>query len=149
MNYYRRTINTLYLRLQAEAYLRQKGLDHKVKLTESLKDELFDYLGIVNQIPEQSDIVRFNGARDKIAMKIAITQQKINQMLKEADRLLGLYRLGVIALTSIHFASFGYMIFGVEWLGWDIVEPLTFSVGSFYTLLGLRFYRRFQKDRTQ
>jgi hypothetical protein len=41
------------------------------------------------------------------------------------------------------------MIFGVEWLGWDIVEPLTFSVGTLYTLLGLRFYRRFQKDRTQ
>lgn len=44
--------------------------------------------------------------------------------------------------------GFGYMIFFVDWLGWDIIEPLTYSVGVFYTLLGIRFYRKYRTDRT-
>lgn len=44
--------------------------------------------------------------------------------------------------------SFAYMIFFVDWLGWDIIEPLTYSVGVFYTLLGIRFYRKYKTDRT-
>ena len=56
--------------------------------------------------------------------------------------------MAAIGLTAVHLVGFGYMIFGVEWLGWDIIEPLTYSVLCLYTLLGLRFYRRFKKDRT-
>jgi hypothetical protein len=41
------------------------------------------------------------------------------------------------------------MIFFVDWLGWDIIEPLTFSVSSLYFLIGLRFYRKFRRDRNQ
>jgi hypothetical protein len=40
------------------------------------------------------------------------------------------------------------MIFFVDWLGWDIIEPLTYSVGVLYTLLGIRFYRKYRIDRT-
>lgn len=82
-------------------------------------------------------------------MKMAVTQQKIDNMLQQADRLLGIYRFGAITLSIAHLGGFGYAIFGVEWLGWDMVQPLSFSVGTIYTLLGLRFYRKFQKDRNQ
>jgi len=58
-----------------------------------------------------------------------------------------IYKLGVVGLTIAHLGGFGYMIFGVEWLGWDIIEPLTFSVSTVYLLLALRFYRKHQKDR--
>lgn len=51
-------------------------------------------------------------------------------------------------MTVGHIVSFGYMIFFVDWLGWDIIEPLTYSVGVFYTLLGIRFYRKYRTDRT-
>jgi len=40
------------------------------------------------------------------------------------------------------------MIFGVDWLGWDIIEPLTYSVGVIYTLIGIRFYRKYRLDRS-
>lgn len=40
------------------------------------------------------------------------------------------------------------MIFFIDWLGWDIIEPLTYTVGVFYTLLGIRFYRKFKIDRS-
>ena len=40
------------------------------------------------------------------------------------------------------------MIFFVDWLGWDIIEPLTYSVGVAYTLLAIRFYRKYKINRT-
>jgi hypothetical protein len=39
------------------------------------------------------------------------------------------------------------MIFFVDWLGWDIIEPITFSVSCLYLILALRFYRKFRRDR--
>lgn len=53
-----------------------------------------------------------------------------------------------IIVTIVHFTSFGYMIFAVDWLGWDIIEPLTYTVGVLYTLLGIRFYRKYAVDRS-
>ena len=58
------------------------------------------------------------------------------------------YKFGAIVVTAVHIISFGYMIFFIDWLGWDIIEPLTYTVGVFYTLLGIRFYRKFRIDRT-
>jgi len=40
------------------------------------------------------------------------------------------------------------MVFGVDWLGWDITEPLTYTVGVIYTLLGIRFYRKYGVNRS-
>lgn len=82
-------------------------------------------------------------------MKIVQTENKIEGILEKADKLLRIYKTGAIALSIAHIGGFGYMIFFVDWLGWDIIEPLTFSVGSLYSLLGLRFYRKFNKDRNE
>lgn len=68
-------------------------------------------------------------------------------MEADADRVLRLYQWGAIGVTGIHLLGFGYMIFWVDWLGWDIIEPVTFSVSCFYLLLSLRFYRKFRRDR--
>jgi hypothetical protein len=53
-----------------------------------------------------------------------------------------------ILITMVHLVSFGYMIFFVDWLGWDIIEPLTYTVGVIYTLIGIRFYRKYSVNRT-
>lgn len=105
-------------------------------------------MGTINQITAQSELFRLRTKQDAIEAKIQDTQRMINGMEEEADKLLRLYKLGVIGLTSAHLFGFGYMIFGVEWLGWDIIEPLTYSVMCLYTFFGMRFYRKFQKDRT-
>jgi uncharacterized membrane protein len=62
---------------------------------------------------------------------------------------LRLYQWGAIGITAFHILTFGYMIFFVDWLGWDIIEPITFSVSCLYLLIALRFYRRFRRDRNQ
>lgn len=39
------------------------------------------------------------------------------------------YYFGALSLFyTIQFAVSGYTIYGVPWLGWDLVEPLTFTV---------------------
>ena len=48
-------------------------------------------------------------------------REEIGNILTRADRILQFYKMGVIGLTSIHLISFGYMIFWVQWLGWDII----------------------------
>lgn len=59
-----------------------------------------------------------------------------------------MWKLTAVLITVAHLFSFTYMIFFVDWLGWDIIEPLTFSVGTIYLLLAMRFYRKFYADRT-
>ena len=69
--------------------------------------------------------------------------------MNHADKLLNAYRFGAIGLSALHISAFTYMIFFFFFLGWDIIEPLTFSITTFYTLLAMRFYRKFNKDRSQ
>ena len=51
-------------------------------------------------------------------------------------------------VTTVHVSSFTYMIFFVDWLGWDIIEPVTYTVGVIYALLGIRYFRKHQTDRS-
>lgn len=73
---------------------------------------------------------------------------KINELMGFYERRETWYKRLAILITFAHLVSFGYMIFGVEWLGWDIIEPLTYTVGVLYTLLGIRFYRKYRLDRS-
>jgi hypothetical protein len=55
----------------------------------------------------------------------------------------------LIAMVSItHIIAFGYAIFFVDYLGWDIIEPLTYTIGLFGTILAIFFFIRHRKDRS-
>ena len=46
-------------------------------------------------------------------------------------------------------AQFGisyYAIYQVEWLGWDLLEPLTYTVAQGLFVVGVGFYCRYTKD---
>lgn len=45
-------------------------------------------------------------------------------------------------------AFFYYCIFHVEWLGWDIMEPLTYSALIVSWLCAMRFYLKVKKPRS-
>jgi len=76
------------------------------------------------------------------------TQEKIKELNEFYLGREAWYKRLAIMITALHLVTFGYAIFGVEWLGWDIIEPLTYSVGVIYTLLGIRFYRKYNLDRS-
>jgi hypothetical protein len=55
----------------------------------------------------------------------------------------------LIAMVSIaHILGFGYAIFFVDYLGWDIIEPLTYTIGLFGTILAIFFFIRHRQDRS-
>ena len=62
------------------------------------------------------------------------------------------HKLRVAAMTTFFTAQFfagGYAIFFVDWLGWDLVEPVTFTVGQGSFILGLIFIMRNRKSGTE
>lgn len=55
------------------------------------------------------------------------------------------HRLQVMCMTGFFTLQFlvGYhSIFNVEWLGWDLVEPMTYTVGQGSFILGLLYVMR-------
>lgn len=58
------------------------------------------------------------------------------------------YKLAIAALSCVHIFGFGYAIFFVDYLGWDIMEPLTYTIGLFGTILAISFFIRHRMDRS-
>ena len=52
-----------------------------------------------------------------------------------------LYLLAILTAGQIGF--FYYTIFQIEWLGWDIMEPITYSASLLTIALAMRFYYRY------
>jgi hypothetical protein len=42
---------------------------------------------------------------------------------------------------------FYYTIFEIEWLGWDIMEPITYSLDLVGLAIAMRFYLKFGRNR--
>lgn len=49
---------------------------------------------------------------------------------------------GMTAFFCLQFGVSYYAIFCVPWLGWDLVEPITYSVSQGSFLLGLYYTQR-------
>jgi hypothetical protein len=43
---------------------------------------------------------------------------------------------------TLQFGISGYTIYGVPWLGWDLVEPLTYTITQGSMIMGLFFIYR-------
>lgn len=71
---------------------------------------------------------------------------KLN-MEKAAQKSIDFYLKLILLISIVHVTSFYYMIFEVEWLGWDIIEPITYTVAMFSVILGIRFFLRYRIDR--
>ncbi|OMJ81294.1 hypothetical protein SteCoe_18288 [Stentor coeruleus] len=49
-----------------------------------------------------------------------------------------------LSVLSIQWGFFYYTIYEVDWLGWDLMEPITFSVGQLGFIISLRYYLKTQ-----
>jgi len=65
---------------------------------------------------------------------------------KSASRKTGMLYSGFFAMLLAELGGAYYMIYEVSWLGWDLLEPLTYSIAQFYFICGLYFYCRNQQD---
>ena len=73
-------------------------------------------------------------------------QQKLEERLKEIEKIEGKKLRRIFGLMSIwysaQFAVSYYTIFCVPWLGWDLVEPLTYTISQGSMVLGLAYMYR-------
>lgn len=145
MNYF---LIHFYLRLTAQTFCRQRGIKANQIIDQNLKNEILWHLG--EQYENHSPISIKIAEEQKLIIeeKIKKTQADIEAIEKDCERKIYFYKLGVIVITTAHIVGFTYMIFFVDWLGWDIIQPLTYSIGVIYTLLGIRFYNKYRIDRS-
>lgn len=64
------------------------------------------------------------------------------------ERKMKMYLLVILLVSSLQFGFFYYTIYCVDWLGWDIMEPITYSLDILSVLIVMRFFYRYKRSRS-
>jgi hypothetical protein len=73
--------------------------------------------------------------------------KKDHEELKRViDQSIQRLKMTFFGMTFVQFCFFYHCIFNIEWLGWDIMEPITYSVEVLKFLVLLRFFYMYRKD---
>jgi hypothetical protein len=75
-------------------------------------------------------------------------QKQIDTVDSQVDVVARVWCWVLVGVSVLQMAFFYYCIFWVEWLGWDIMEPLTYSCLIVSWLAGMRFYVKVGKSRS-
>lgn len=65
---------------------------------------------------------------------------------KKARRWANLVFGGLYSLLLAELAAGYYCIYEVSWLGWDLIEPLTYTIAQGYFICGIYFYFRNKQE---
>jgi len=115
----------------------QKELENSLRKSLSLLGEqsmefLSDLKSQLNQVEHELE-------------KIKQQEKQIVQKINSSANL----RMGAgLSLVVGNFGFFYYTIYCVEWLGWDLMEPITYSVGQGTFILGLYYYLKSRQEFT-
>jgi hypothetical protein len=74
-------------------------------------------------------------------------EAEIEKVESVAERRILFYLYLLILLSIVQILVFYYCIFHVEWLGWDIMEPLTYTVEIIGVAIAMRFYLKYGVNR--
>jgi hypothetical protein len=69
-----------------------------------------------------------------------------NQLDKKAKRKTDLVYYSLYSFLLAELAIGGYCIYGVSWIGWDLFEPLTYTIAQGYFMCGVFFYLRNKEE---
>lgn len=78
--------------------------------------------------------------------KLKELQKEKSGIMEKVDKNIRRVKLAFLGMTMLQFGFFYHCIFNVEWLGWDIMEPITYSLEIAKFLFFLRFFYMNQKD---
>ena len=119
----------------------------KEKLTVSdIEHVITDSLDIFDQSLVQSNVYQCYVSKIQLQKDIDALEKQKKALDKAAKRKTGMVYSFLYSLLLTEFSLFYYMIYEVSWLGWDLVEPLTYSIGQGYFLAGVYFYTRTHND---
>ena len=69
-----------------------------------------------------------------------------NKLISRARLRVNLGCLGLLSVFCGQWGFFYYTIYEVEWLGWDLMEPITYSVGQGGFVLGVLYFMKNKID---
>lgn len=84
--------------------------------------------------------------RLKLESKLKHLQNQKEEILRAVDKTIGRIKATFLGLTLLQFGFFYHCIFNIEWLGWDIMEPITYSLEMAKFLVFLRFFYMYKQE---
>lgn len=136
--------------LQVAEHVQQQtaNMSSAARLTEAECEKVVSKALQATVEPNTQDLLKVEDRIVANAYKIQELKQEEAEIVGMADRRFRAYLLGSGLVGLLHLGGFGYMIFGVEWLGWDIIEPLTYTISQLGLLLGWRFFLKNREERS-
>lgn len=98
--------------------------------------------------PTREFIQKMEIKKIELTESLEAIQTEIDQIDAQAERRVRLYAKLLILLSVAQMGFFYYTIFEVDWLGWDIMEPITYSAELVGLVFAMRFYYKNRKERS-
>ena len=126
-------------------------LNHLYAKKPSSKDELEEaVMAALDHMGEEASakIEKINAQLANLRDRIGVLETAKNRLERKVDRRITFFGLAGLSYMSAQWGMFYYTIYMVDWLGWDLMEPITFSVGQAGFLAGVWYYMRAKTPNT-
>jgi hypothetical protein len=124
---------------------------------ELLKEKVLEELSPSSEIFDGFSIIEGDKKHNlnyQLKIKKMILEEKLNQLQSDKHKIMHsieqkvhFYQRLFLVGHAVQWTFFYYCIFHVEWLGWDIMEPITYSLEVIKFLFALRFFNKYKKDK--
>jgi len=132
-------INSLQSKLPQDAEIDQAAFD---QLMGQFKDGLYQF---GNDVEVDIQMVKRRNKLESVLQSLKTDRAHIyGQVQKWTSK----YIMLIIAISIAQFGFFFYTIYMVDWLGWDIMEPITYSLEVVAYLIALRFFYKYRRVRS-
>ena len=129
------------------------------QLSEKELDTLFEKASLVGMEPVKKKLEQCYHRINEITSQIKDLEETKQRIENVAEKRIILYQKLIVLITLIQFITFYYAIFHVDWLGktilyftnvigWDIIEPITYTVQCLTVLFGIRFFMKYGTGRS-
>ena len=112
------------------------------KLLKTVKDK---YTELNPNEEMEKELVKRRSKVESSLKHLLLEKEKI---VNSVDDKLGRYILAVVLVSLAQLVFFFYTIYYVEWLGWDIMEPITYSIEVFLWFVGIRYFFKYRRVRS-
>lgn len=132
-------VESLLRKLPKDAEINQETFE---QLMSQVNDSLHQF---GNEVEVDIQMVKRRNKLESILQSLKLEQAQIyNHVKKWTSK----YIMLIIAISIAQFGFFFYTIYMVDWLGWDIMEPITYSLEVVAYLVAIRFFYKYRRVRS-
>jgi hypothetical protein len=132
-------IDSLRSKLPKDAEIDQATFD---KFLDQVKQE---FNQVSNDVEVDIEMVKRRNKLESVLQSLKLDKEQIYNQIKGWT---SKYIMCIILLSIVQFGFFFYTIYMVDWLGWDIMEPITYSLEVLAYLVALRFFYKYRRVRS-